>query len=565
MTNHLRLLAATLIFFSASAFSLQQHLHIGPEPFDPQTTSFQALSTSESNGQWVLQFEGLVTESTKVMVEAAGFEIIDYVPDNALLVVGDKSQVRQLQGVRAVVPMQPVWKLSADLQQTHVFNSREIVEASVRTLNNYDLSVKGIRTLRTSGALHVVRAQRQSVVELAELSEVVRVEIIPAMTPFVLPIASEQRDFSEEPSYTGFETGTRIANFDGAWARGFNGNGQKVAVADTGLDMGRVGSLHPDFSAVRKGYKFGLFARDWNDPQGHGTHVAGSVGGNGSASEGRLSGGAYSAEVIPQGMWSPVLNNLTVPTNLSDMFEPAYNDGARAHSNSWGSPRDLGAYTGMSQQVDEFMWNNPEFLILFAAGNSGVDGDKDGRIDEGSVSSPGTAKNALTVGASENYLLEGGVQRTLGELLDGEPWGVEPLASDRLSDDEVGIAAFSSRGPTRDGRLKPELVAPGTNIVSVCSRVDGATKLWGNYNEDYCFAGGTSMSTPITAGGAAVARQFLVEEMRVDRPSAALVKGLLMHSAFNLFPGQYGDRGKSSGQELLVDGPNMHQGFGRLD
>jgi serine protease AprX len=247
------------------------------------------------------------------------------------------------------------------------------------------------------------------------------------------------------------------------------------------------------------------------------------------------------------------------------MFQPAYDDGSRVHSNSWGSPRDLGAYTGMSQQVDEFMWNNPEYLILFAAGNSGVDEDKDGRIDEGSVSSPGTAKNALTVGASENYLLEGGIQRTLGELLGGEPWGTEPLASDRLSDDEAGLAAFSSRGPTRDGRLKPEIVAPGTNIVSVCSRVEDATKLWGNYDENYCYAGGTSMSTPITAGGAAVARQFLAEEMNISSPSAALVKGLLMHSAHNLFPGQYGDRGKSSGQELLVDGPNVHQGFGRLD
>ncbi|NQZ02758.1 MAG: S8 family serine peptidase [Bdellovibrionales bacterium] len=411
----------------------------------------------------------------------------------------------------------------------------------------------------------MVKGPRLEVLALADLDQVQRVEQVLFVEPFVLPIRQEDRANNEEPAYTGFETGTRISQFEAAWSRGFDGRGQKVAVSDTGLDMGTVRTLHPDFSAVRKGYKFGLFARDWRDPQGHGTHVAGSVGGNGAASEGRLSGGAYASEVIPQGMWSPVLNNLTVPPDLSDMFQPAYNDGGRIHSNSWGSPRDLGAYTGMSQQVDQFMWDNPEYLILFAAGNSGVDNDKDGRIDEGSVSSPGTAKNALTVGASENYLLEGGVQRPLGDLMGGEPWGTEPLASDTLSNNENGLAAFSSRGPTRDGRLKPELVAPGTNIVSVCSRVEDATKLWGNYNEDYCFAGGTSMSTPISAGGAAVARQFLADEMQMSSPSAALVKAVLMHSAQNLFPGQYGDRGKSTGQELLVDGPNMHQGFGRLN
>lgn len=550
---------------STQAIASEKLIYLGPQAFDPapeQVKDFKAVGVS----QWILQFHEPVDESVKDRVSRSGARILNYIPEDSLLVLASGSALSQVKGVRAILPMRTEWKLGEFLRASSVFNSEEVVKVRVRAavskLENLPTSIKLIQQSETHWELE---GPRRALLALASRPTVLFMEAFHRLETFVLPLDVKQVEFKANPEFTGFESGTRIAKFEGAWSRGFNGAGQQVAVADTGLDMGSVSRLHPDFSSVRKGYSFGLFARDWSDPQGHGTHVSGSVGGSGSASEGRMSGGAYGAEVIPQGMWSPVLNNLTVPTTLSDMFQPAYDDGARAHTNSWGSPRDLGSYTGMSQQVDEFMWNNPEFLILFAAGNSGVDGDKDGRIDEGSVSSPGTAKNALTVGASENYLLEGGIQRTLGELLEGEPWGVEPLASDRLSNNPTGIAAFSSRGPTRDGRLKPEIVAPGTNIVSVCSRVDGATQLWGAYDENYCYAGGTSMSTPLTAGGAAVARQFLVERLNQPRPSAALVKALLMHSAENLFPGQYGDRGKSSGQELLVDGPNMHQGFGRLD
>ncbi|RYZ76916.1 MAG: serine protease, partial [Proteobacteria bacterium] len=331
-------------------------------------------------------------------------------------------------------------------------------------------------------------------------------------------------------------------------------------------DMGE-GALSPDFNgAVVKGQIFGLFSKSWDDPMGHGTHVAGSVLGRGTVSGGKLHGGAYDAQFIPQGMWSPMLKNLTVPTKVTDLFEKSYAEGARIHTNSWGSPRNLGAYDAMASSVDEFMFNNPDMLILFAAGNSGVDMNKDGRIDAGSVCSPGTAKNTLTVGASENVTTTGGIQVPINKLRSAkDSWAAEPIFSSMLSDNANGMAMFSSRGPTLDGRFKPEIVAPGTNILSARSHVAGASELWGAYNADYVYSGGTSMATPLAAGGAAVTRQILQDKMKIANPSAVLLKATLMHTAFDMYPGQYGEVGQAAGQELLTRRPNIDEGYGRMD
>ena len=339
-----------------------------------------------------------------------------------------------------------------------------------------------------------------------------------------------------------------------------------ASMADTGLDTGDLTTLNHDFAGrVPNGIPFGMFSKSWQDPMGHGTHVSGSVVGSGLASGGRLKGGAYDAQYIPESMWSPMLDNLSVPPKLGDLFAQAFAAGARVHTNSWGAASSTGNYDNFAQQVDEWSAANPEMLILFAAGNSGVDADKDGRVDPGSVTSPGTAKNILTVGASKNYILNGGLQLKLSATKLAASWPVEPLASSMLSENAHGIAAFSSRGPTKDGRLKPEIVAPGTNILSVHSKVAGADPLWGLYNNDYCWSGGTSMATPVTAGAATVIRQYLVDDRKFAHPSAALLKAVIMHTALDLFPGEFGAIGKDKGQEILTPRPNNDEGYGRVD
>ncbi|MCM2282427.1 MAG: S8 family serine peptidase [Bdellovibrionaceae bacterium] len=355
-------------------------------------------------------------------------------------------------------------------------------------------------------------------------------------------------------------------NFSEVWARGFRGQGQKIGFADTGLDKGDVNDLHMDLSGRATGEAFGWFASSGEDPVGHGTHVAGSIAGSGAASGGRIIGAAPEATLMAQGMWSPFIGNLTVPPKFAAMLEPAYNEGVRVHSNSWGSPQNLGAYEAMAAQADEFMFDHPDLLLVFSAGNNGVDADKDGRIDGVTIGSPGTAKNVLTVGSSENVVSSGGIQAKIGQLAAAQKlWPKEPIFSDGLSDNANGIAAFSSRGPTQDGRVKPDLVAPGTNILSLRSHHPDSEDMWGAYNQDYVFSGGTSMSTPLVAGAAALVRQYLTQVRGLWNPSAALIKNILMHTAVDLFPGQFGHVGQSAGQELLTRRPNVDEGWGRVD
>lgn len=527
---------------------------------------------------YVVQFKDAIKNQDRELLNSKGLRLHQYLPDDAFLVEGEPSAIRaatELSQVQAVIPFLPQWKKSQDLPKASVFNQEQVAMVHVQLTSEAkakafasELGARG-QILEGKGDSYFVRVALNQIDEVTKLDSVLWVQAYQPMklqhidmreaTVTYGAISPLDGDYTD---LTGFESGTRIMGFDETWGRGLTGKNQTVSMADTGLDSGNKSTLFGDFANVSKGYSFGIGANDWADSMGHGTHVAGSVMGGGVASGGKIRGGAFEAQMIPQGMWSPVIDNLTVPAKLKQLFEPAFADGARIHTNSWGGGQVPGAYDNYAAQVDTFVWENPDMLILFAAGNNGVDKNKDGKIDMNSMASPGSAKNVLTVGASENLVLKGGIQRKLGELLNGEPWGTEPLKSDTLSNSADGMAAFSSRGPCRDGRIKPDIVAPGTNVLSNCSHVQGASPLWGNYNPDYCWSGGTSMSTPLAAGAAAVLRQYLASEWNNTAPSAALMKALLMNSADDMYPGQYGT---GATQELPTRAPNSIEGFGRLN
>jgi hypothetical protein len=353
---------------------------------------------------------------------------------------------------------------------------------------------------------------------------------------------------------------------------GLSGRGEIVGVADSGLDSGEAATIHPDFAGRVAAIRSWPVASDWSSVvtnvggddgpadtrSGHGTHVAGSIGGNGSASLAVQSepvrGLAFEGNLIFQAIeqrlvWTeayrkayyqqyhrypPDSGLAGLPADLKVLFQQAYDAGARVHNNSWGGG-DFGAYDDYAEAVDRFMWEHKDFLILFAAGNDGSDGNRDGVVDEGSITPPATAKNCVTVGAAESVRAQGGYQQPYGQLWPSD-YPANPLKSDKPSDNGDDLAAFSSRGPTRDGRIKPDLVAPGTNILSVRSQAlpAGANPGWGAWTKapgKYMFDGGTSMATPLSTGAAAVVRQYLRTVKRRANPSAALVKATLLHGA----------------------------------
>jgi len=210
--------------------------------------------------------------------------------------------------------------------------------------------------------------------------------------------------------------------------------------------------------------------------------------------------------------------------------------------------------------------------IFFAAGNSGADGtpsppfgicaNGNGVVDPDSLNSPGTAKNVITVGATESDRADGGLA-SAPWLLINLCFATDPVSTDTVADDPNGMAAFSSRGPTDDGRTKPDLVAPGTNIVSNRSHYPGATTLWSAHetNDHYVYSGGTSMSTPLVAGSAVLVRQWLQSQGLAD-PSAAMLKAVLLNTTVDIAPGQYG---AGSTQEVPYARPNSVAGWGRAN
>jgi len=348
------------------------------------------------------------------------------------------------------------------------------------------------------------------------------------------------------------------------------GRGQVVAVADTGFDKGDLSDPHPAIGyKIRALYDLGRQGQT-NDPAGHGTHVCGSVVGDGiyQTSNGpqRIQGTAPEASLVVQSLFRYFGRygqpRLRVPPNLGDLFHAPYEyDGARIHNNSWGTVTSTksSGYMQSSREVDKFAYEHPDMVILFAAGNDCVQDSPYGQIR-----SQAFAKNCITVGASENLRPDLGIKWE--DVTDDFP--SPPEYGDLVADQADGMAPISSRGDKLVKgmyvRIKPDVVAPGSSILSARSRNLSATSLigqvpnaWGYCDHnDWLYLGGTSMATALVSGCCAVLRENLLLE-GITSPSSALIKALLINGATDLV-GQYpsSEAGRS---------PNPSSGWGRVN
>lgn len=292
-------------------------------------------------------------------------------------------------------------------------------------------------------------------------------------------------------------TNMEVAPVANGFTTSLNGSGIIVAVADAGLDED-----HGDFGTrIISSTDVVGDGSTADAHSGHGTHVSCTVLGDGS--RGGYAGVAPKAELVFQAMENDQTGQFLSPS-LNYILNQAYNAGARIHTNSWGSSQtsDQGKYTSSAEDVDDRSntydryYNGQEgLLVLFAAGNDGP--------GTGTVGAPSTAKNTLTVGNHQN----------------------------RYGNAPDTIMSGSSRGPTDDGRIKPDVVAPGGYVRSCRAQEaqDTAGATWSNqYYLEYT---GTSMATPNAAGAAVLVREYLLEVAQRPAPQGALIKALLILGA----------------------------------
>ena len=531
-----------------------------------RATAVQQLN-ARGAAPWLVQFDDVVQDGWRAALEAAGAKIKGYMPENGFLVEASPKQIAAISAldhVAYVGEFLPEYKRAAKVRAklARVKAAQEADAPSayrVVLLSGDDLETVGQKIEALTGAAPAAAA-----------GELIQTDLTAAQVEEIAGWGEVQwiEAYSRPRLWNDVAVRTNMMNVSNVWTTlGLTGAGQIIAVADTGLDTGSLANLHPDFTnrVTGFGWSNGSYSASysWADFDAHGSHVCGSVLGSGLMSTGRYKGVAYEANLIMQGTQEDLSG---IPTALSTLFRQAFTNGARIHSDSWGYD-DHGYYNSDSLAVDQYVWSNKTFLICIAAGNSGTDSNTmDGVIDPMSVASPATAKNCLTVGAAENYRTSGGYSSYTWGTAWPDDYGTAPVSSDYLSrpasNNVQGLAAFSSRGPCNDGRIKPDIVAPGTDIISTRSR-RGTSTGWGTVTgtTNYLYEGGTSMATPLTAGAAGLTRQWVTTTGGITNPSAALLKALMLNGARNMVPGQYGTGTK---QEITAR-PDNAQGFGHVD
>lgn len=468
----LPLLPAAAVSLHAQPSAAGSRIFLRTRTFDPLATQAVAAAANARGNLYLLQFAGPVREEWKDAVVRAGARLYGYIPEHAFIARMDAataSAVRALPQVRWVGPYLPADRVEPELAE--VLEASDTLTVTVQTLPDADLGALAGKARALGGtvagqARNAAAGYLQTTLPAAKISELAAADGVLWIEPFVAPVLFNN---------TGGGGIMRVN--DVRQQLGLFGAGQIVGVADSGLDTGNPATLHPDVRGrVIQAQCFGRpNPCDWSDADGHGTHVVGSVLGNGAVSGSNpgahqyansYAGNAPEAQLVFQGIGDNQGGLGGIPTDRGELMRQAYNAGARIHTNSWGGPTggtgqapQYGGYVESSQQIDQIAWERKDLLILFAAGNSGTDANDDGVIDADSLGQPGTAKNALTVGASEN--MRPGITST---------WGTRyspPIADDKRADQPNGMAAFSSRGPTDDGRIKPDIVAPGVFVASL--------------------------------------------------------------------------------------------------
>jgi Subtilase family/Bacterial Ig domain len=530
-----------------------------------ETASASSLGEQDPAAEqlYLVQFVGPIKKQWVNELRSAA-EIVSYIPNNAYLVRATADGLSHISNFKSDgrSPVQwtgafkPGYKIAPEISldsDEEITSTVQLVSSAATAQEIQDLTARSSASIinEPTSVLNYtnvrIKVRPQRLPDIARMSNVVWIE------PWSEPVLNDEK---QGLILAGKLTGSETPSSYLAWlqSKGITSSPDfLVDVADTGIDQGSLDPqvLHKDFlnsaGLARVVYARYAGATDQQpvpqDVAGHGTINASIVGGYNVDTafpyvdaEGYKFGlgiHPYARLGITQ-IFAPEYTN----PSFASMVDRMYGDGARISSNSWGSYSN--SYSADSQQYDSLVRDaqptvqgNQEITILFSSGNKGPGGN---------LTSPGNAKNVIDVGASENLRpgLDGCTIDTSG------------------ADDITSLISFSSGGPTTDGRVKPDIVAPGTHIQGARSQARGYTAS-GVCNWSYplgqtlyTWSSGTSHAAPAVAGGAALVRQLFQQSVG-HGPSPALIKAYLANSATYM-------TGLMAGDSL----PGSNQGWGLM-
>jgi hypothetical protein len=503
---------------------------ISTHPRTATTLQPQSASTN-SSGLFLVQFADRLQPAWREQLRQMRVELLRYVPDDAFLARFegvDLAQVTQLSFVQWFGPYRPEHKIDARLKGAG--------NAKIRVLLSPKASAKDRAMVRQSlrtfahesrlrfGNILQAEVTPAQVQTLSKSDAVLWIE--PAPRPKLLDEISSKIVGGDDG-----EIGTPTVTQQ----LGFDGSGVAVAVADTGLNNGDSETMHPDLTGRVDAFLYYGSLTDAADEHSHGTHVTGIIAGDAATGEGDEAGYLYGlgvapgAHIVVQRIFDG-LGNFEAPPSNETLTRDAVRAGAVIGSNSWGDDvqgrYDMSAYEfdALVRDADAETPGDQPYLLEFSAGNAGPGGQ--------TLDSPAVGKNVIATGASENDRFDFFI----------------------YADGEDTMADFSSRGPCEDGRIKPDVVAPGTWIASLQSQSATDENAWLGIDNYYQYQGGTSQAGPHASGAAAVFVQYYRETHGGATPSPALVKAALINSAV--------DMDDSAGTDPV---PNNDEGWGRLD
>jgi serine protease AprX len=521
------------LLFSSAAFAQERWIHLKNETIRPdptmRTKSTLAFSTEPTTGLYLIQFIRTVEPDWRATLNSMSVDLVKYVPDDAFIAhLGSArlGEIAALPYVRYVGPYKPEHKIHHSLARSGSQEIRVLLSPLATGPERLEASrlSRGFHSAKSPiGTILQGAASPQQLAALARSQAVLWIE--PNRKPKLLDEIATKL-VAGDNGVPGTEAVVQLLGFDGS--------GVVVAVPDTGLNNGTAAGMHPDlFGRVDKFMWYGSLT-DASDGFGHGTHVAGIVAANAATGETDSNGYLYGLGVAPKAhlVIQRIFDNAggyQAPPSDAVLTQDAVRSGAVISSDSWGNDVqgeydiDASQFDGLVRDADPGTPGDQPYIMEFSAGNAGPSAQ--------TLDSPASGKNVIATGASENNRTD------MFIYADGPQF----------------MADFSSRGPCEDGRLKPDLVAPGTWISSLQSASATADNSWEGIDQYYQFEGGTSQAGPHASGAAAVFVQYYRQTHTNATPSPALVKAALINSATDITVASQGETA-----------PNNDEGWGLL-